>query len=71
MSPYLVADYLAQLNNEVHEGVKDKSVGPRCVVAWRRITVYIALRQDEYYQIRVGLPLADVYVGNSGGQGGD
>jgi hypothetical protein len=28
-----VADYLANLNNEVH--LHDKSVGPRCVVAWR------------------------------------
>jgi hypothetical protein len=35
VSPYAVADHLANLNNEVHSGVKDKSVGPRCIVAWR------------------------------------
>ena len=30
-----MADYLANLNNEVHLGITDKSVGPRCIVAWR------------------------------------
>lgn len=35
MSSYAVADHLARLNNEVHLGVPDKSVGPRCIVAWR------------------------------------
>jgi hypothetical protein len=29
------ADHLAKLNHEVHLAVTDKSVGPRCVVAWR------------------------------------
>jgi hypothetical protein len=33
VSPYAVADHLASLNNEVHS--HDKSVGPRCIVAWR------------------------------------
>lgn len=33
VSALAVADCLAQLNNEVHQVVK--SVGPRCVVAWR------------------------------------
>ncbi len=35
VSPLAVADHLASLNNEVHLGIHDKSVGPRCVVAWR------------------------------------
>jgi hypothetical protein len=35
VSPNVVADHLASLNNEVHLGVKDNSVGPRCIVAWR------------------------------------
>lgn len=35
VSPRAVADHLANLNNEVHLGVADKSVGPRCIVAWR------------------------------------
>lgn len=30
-----VADHLASLNYEVYSGIQDKSVGPRCVVAWR------------------------------------
>jgi hypothetical protein len=34
-SSYAVADHLANLNNEVHLGIRDESVGPRCVVAWR------------------------------------
>ena len=33
VSPHTVADHLANLNYEVHEA--DKSVGPRCIVAWR------------------------------------
>jgi hypothetical protein len=35
VSSRAVADHLANLNNEVHLGVPDKSVGPRCIVAWR------------------------------------
>lgn len=35
VSPYAVADHLASLNHEVHLGISDKSVGPRCIVAWR------------------------------------
>lgn len=35
VSPYAVADHLVILNNNVHLAVTDKSVGPRCVVAWR------------------------------------
>ena len=35
VSSRAVADHLANLNNEVHLGVADKSVGPRCIVAWR------------------------------------
>jgi hypothetical protein len=35
VSPHAVADHLANLNNQVHLGVTDKSVGPRCIVAWR------------------------------------
>jgi hypothetical protein len=30
-----VADHLAKINYEVHLGVKDKSVGPHCLVAWQ------------------------------------
>jgi len=33
VSPLAIADYLAKRNNEVHQA--DKSVGPRCIVAWR------------------------------------
>jgi hypothetical protein len=35
VSPGAVADYLANLNTVVHLGIPDKSVGPRCIVAWR------------------------------------
>jgi len=35
VSHYAVADHLASLNNEVYSGIHDKSVGPRCIVAWR------------------------------------
>ncbi|MCZ6718844.1 MAG: hypothetical protein O6944_06820 [Gammaproteobacteria bacterium] len=35
VSPHAVSDYLANLNHEVHLGVVDQSVGPRCIVAWR------------------------------------
>lgn len=31
----VVADLLAGLNNMVHQGVADGSVGPRCIVTWR------------------------------------
>lgn len=34
-SPHTVADYLAKLNNQVHRGISDRSVGPNCIVAWR------------------------------------
>jgi hypothetical protein len=35
VSALAVADQLAKLNYEVHLGVSDKTVGPRCIVAWR------------------------------------
>lgn len=35
VSPHAVSDYLANLNHQVHLGITDKSVGPRCIVAWR------------------------------------
>jgi hypothetical protein len=35
VSSLAVSDHMANLNNEVHLGVPDKSVGPRCIVAWR------------------------------------
>lgn len=35
ISPFVVADYLASLNSIVHLGLRDKSVGPQCIVAWR------------------------------------
>lgn len=35
VSALAVADHLASLNHKVHLGVSDKSVGPRCIVAWR------------------------------------
>ena len=35
VTPYVVADFLAKLNNDVYLGIGDKSVGPRCIVAWR------------------------------------
>jgi hypothetical protein len=36
ISPYIVADELARLNYEAHERVRDGTVGPRCIVVWRR-----------------------------------
>ncbi|MFI2714122.1 hypothetical protein ACH495_28770 [Micromonospora sp. NPDC018662] len=36
VSDYLVADQLAKLNYETHQGVRDGSVGPRSIVLWRR-----------------------------------
>jgi hypothetical protein len=35
ISTNTVAAHLAGLNSEVHAGVPDGSVGPRCIVAWR------------------------------------
>jgi hypothetical protein len=37
VSPLLVADHMAALNNEVHQNIRDNSVGPRCIVAWRHM----------------------------------
>jgi hypothetical protein len=36
VSDYLIADQLARLNYEAHQGVRDGTVGPRCIVVWRR-----------------------------------
>jgi hypothetical protein len=36
ISAHVVADQLAQLNYEAHQKVGDGSVGPRCIVVWRR-----------------------------------
>lgn len=35
VGPHAVADHLAKLNDDVCRQVSDKSVGPRCIVAWR------------------------------------
>lgn len=35
VSALAVADRLARLNYEVHKGIEDNSVGPRCIIAWR------------------------------------
>jgi hypothetical protein len=36
VSDHLIADHLASLNYEAHQRVGDGSVGPRCIVVWRR-----------------------------------
>jgi hypothetical protein len=36
VSDYAIADHLARLNYEAHQKVADGTVGPRCIVAWRR-----------------------------------
>jgi hypothetical protein len=36
VSDYLIADQLARLNYGARQGVRDGSVGPRCIVVWRR-----------------------------------
>jgi hypothetical protein len=36
VSAHLVADELAKLRYEAHRNVRDGTVGPRCIVAWRR-----------------------------------
>jgi hypothetical protein len=36
VSDRLIADQLARLNYEAHQAVPDGSVGPRCIVVWRR-----------------------------------
>ena len=36
VSDHVIADQLARLNHEAHRGVRDGSVGPRCIVVWRR-----------------------------------
>jgi hypothetical protein len=35
LSATVVADHFAALNYEVYGGLQDKTVGPRCIVAWR------------------------------------
>jgi hypothetical protein len=35
LSANSVADHFAALNYEVHRGLDDETVGPRCIVAWR------------------------------------
>jgi hypothetical protein len=36
VSDHVIAERLARLNYEAHQGVRDGSVGPRCIVVWRR-----------------------------------
>ncbi len=36
VSDYLIADQLARLNHEASQGVRDGTVGPRCIAIWRR-----------------------------------
>lgn len=36
VSDHLVADQFARLNYEAHQAVRDGTVGPRCIVVWRR-----------------------------------
>jgi hypothetical protein len=36
ISDYVIADELARLNYEAYQGVRDDTVGPRCIVVWRR-----------------------------------
>jgi hypothetical protein len=36
VSDHVIADRLARLNHEAHQAVRDGSVGPRCIVVWRR-----------------------------------
>lgn len=36
VSDHLIADQLARLNYEAHQEVRDGTVGPRCIVVWRR-----------------------------------
>lgn len=36
VSDHVIADQLARLNYEAHQKVRDGSVGPRCIVVWRR-----------------------------------
>jgi hypothetical protein len=35
VSPYIVADHLAKLNNEVSLGIEDNSVSQNCIVTWK------------------------------------
>ena len=35
ISAVAVGDHLAKLNHEVHLGIRDKTVGPRCIVVWQ------------------------------------
>jgi hypothetical protein len=35
VSANVIADHLANLNYQVHLGVRDKSVGPSCIIAWK------------------------------------
>jgi hypothetical protein len=36
VSDHVIANRLATLSYEAHQGVRDRSVGPRCIVVWRR-----------------------------------
>jgi len=36
VSDHVIADQLARLNHQAHRGVRDGSVGPRCIVLWCR-----------------------------------
>lgn len=36
ISDFVIADHLARLNYEAHQRIRDGSVGPRCIVVWRR-----------------------------------
>jgi hypothetical protein len=35
VTPTAIADYLASLNYKVHRELRDNTVGPRCIIAWR------------------------------------
>lgn len=36
VSDHVIADQLARLSYEAHQAVRDNSVGPKCIVVWRR-----------------------------------
>lgn len=55
ISDLLIADHLAKLNAEAHQNVADESVGPRCIVVWRRRRDALRERSGGGHQFYTGI----------------
>jgi hypothetical protein len=68
VSPRVVADHLASVNDLAHRNTADGSVGPRCIVAWRhnKLGVHKGAGGHQFYDgiVRTGDSSALPTIGN-------